>query len=276
MPNRILKESICTSDNINALSPFHETVFYRLIVNCDDYGRMDARPKILSSKLFPLKDVKPSQIEDALRALISSDLVVLYEANGKPYLQMKTWDLHQRIRAKKSKYPPPDSNVLTNDSNMLTNDSTCCQMTADDNICVRNPIQSNTNPNPNPNTNTLKRERFDKFWEEYPLKYAKAKALAAFNKIDPDDQLLETMLEAVRKQKETDQWKKDGGQFIPYPATWLNQHRWEDEIRTGETSFKVVHAAQYEQRQYTEEQLDELSDGDREILKRLEEAGGCA
>ena len=43
MPNRIIKESICTSENIDQLSPFCETVFYRLIVNVDDYGRIDAR-----------------------------------------------------------------------------------------------------------------------------------------------------------------------------------------------------------------------------------------
>lgn len=266
MPNRILKESICTSDEIDSLTTFQETVFYRLIVNCDDFGRMDARPKILASKLFPLKDIRISQIEDALKALSKSGLVVIYHVDGKPYLQMMTWNKHQQIRAQKSKYPGPEQGTTANDIK-------CDQMISDDIKCPRNPIQSNPNPNPNPNTNTLKRERFDKFWEEYPLKYAKAKALAAFNKIDPDDQLLETMLEAVRKQKETDQWKKDGGQFIPYPATWLNQHRWEDEIRTGETSIKVVHAAQYEQRQYSEEQLDELSEGDREILRRLEAAG---
>ena len=47
MPNRIIKESICTSDTIDQLSPEEEIFFYRLIVNCDDYGRMDARPQIL-------------------------------------------------------------------------------------------------------------------------------------------------------------------------------------------------------------------------------------
>ena len=38
------------------------------------------------------------------------------------------------------------------------------------------------------------------------------------------------MLEAIEKHKASSQWQKDGGQFIPHPATWLNQERWEDEI----------------------------------------------
>lgn len=54
MPNRFLKDSICTSDNIDRLTAFQETFFYRLIVNCDDFGRMDARPKVLAAKLYQI------------------------------------------------------------------------------------------------------------------------------------------------------------------------------------------------------------------------------
>ena len=140
MPNRILKESICTSDNIDQLSAFEETVFYRLIVNCDDYGRFDGRPKIIASKLFPLKDIRANQIESALRTLTSAELVILYEVGGKPFLQMKTWDRHQQIRAKKSKYPAPESGNITSAS-------ICNQMISDDSTCSRNPIQSESESN---------------------------------------------------------------------------------------------------------------------------------
>ena len=102
MPNRIIKESICTSENVDQLTPFQETFFYRLIVNCDDYGRMDARPKILSARLYPLKEIRANQIDDALRALAVADLVLLYEVDGKPFLQMRTWDRHQQVRAKEA------------------------------------------------------------------------------------------------------------------------------------------------------------------------------
>jgi len=147
MPNRILKESICTSDNIDQLSAFQETVFYRLLVNCDDYGRMDARPKILASKLFPLKDIRAAQIEDALRALTSAELVTLYVVDGKPFLQMNTWDKHQVVRAKKSRYPSPD------DADLQADEIICNQVQADDSKCPRNPIQYESNPNPNASIN---------------------------------------------------------------------------------------------------------------------------
>ena len=129
MPNRILKESICTSDSIDRLSLFNEVFFYRLIVNCDDYGRMDARPRILLSRLFPLREVAFGDIVSAIVALSDAGLITTYNVDGKPYLQMKTWDKHQQVRAKKSKYPSPD-------------DSACNQVIADDYKCPRNPIQS--------------------------------------------------------------------------------------------------------------------------------------
>jgi len=75
--------------------------------------------------------------------------------------------------------------------------------------------------------------RFDVFWSEYPLKKAKQDALRAFAKLRPDDELLETILQAVRRQKATDSWRKDNGDYIPHPATYLNGRRWEDEITQG-------------------------------------------
>jgi len=109
VPNRILKESICTSATINKLSGEAECFFYRLLVNCDDFGRMDARKSILIAKCFPLKisSTKESFIEKCLRELSDNSLVCLYEADGIPYLQVVKWASHQTIRNQRGKYPPP-------------------------------------------------------------------------------------------------------------------------------------------------------------------------
>ena len=70
---------------------------------------------------------------------------------------------------------------------------------------------------------------FDRFWGAYPRKVSKADAKKAFVKLNPDTELVEAMLRALDWQKRLPEWTKDGGQFIPYPATWLNARRWEDE-----------------------------------------------
>lgn len=130
MPDRIIKESICTSDTLEKLSDFEERFWHRLIVNCDDYGRFDARPAVLKARLFPLREsLTYKNVTDALNRLASVGLIELYTVDGKPFLRVVTWERYQRIRAKKSKFPPPDNS--------------CRQMTADDSKCPRNPIQSN-------------------------------------------------------------------------------------------------------------------------------------
>jgi len=74
---------------------------------------------------------------------------------------------------------------------------------------------------------------FDRFWESYPRKEAKQTAKRAFEKLNPDEALLQTMLEAIERFKGTAQWKEENGRFIPHPATWINQRRWEDEVKGG-------------------------------------------
>ena len=78
MPNRIIKESICTSDDIDRLSWFEEVVWYRLIVNCDDFGRFDGRPAIIKNRLFPLKDsITLKAVSAAINKLVSFGMVAL-------------------------------------------------------------------------------------------------------------------------------------------------------------------------------------------------------
>ena len=71
---------------------------------------------------------------------------------------------------------------------------------------------------------------FSVFWKCYPLKVKKPKALTAFLKHKPDRALLDRMLDAVEHQKQSRAWRKDNGQFIPHPATWLNNRQWEDNV----------------------------------------------
>ena len=136
MPNRILKESICTSDSIAILSWFEEILFYRLIVNCDDYGRFDGRTAVIKNRLFPLKDsITAKSVDTAINNLVRAGLVALYEFEGKPYLYLPSWNEHQNVRAKRSRYPAPENSVNTSAY-------ICKQMHADVPVIQSNPIQS--------------------------------------------------------------------------------------------------------------------------------------
>lgn len=71
---------------------------------------------------------------------------------------------------------------------------------------------------------------FDRFWKAYPKKKGKKKARDVWAKLVPDMELCRKMSAALEAQKKSREWTKDNGDFIPYPATWLNGRRWEDEI----------------------------------------------
>lgn len=73
----------------------------------------------------------------------------------------------------------------------------------------------------------LSDEDFAVFWKAYPRKESKVQARKAFAKADVR---LDMLLQALEAQKQTGQWQSDGGRFIPYASTWLNQKRWEDDL----------------------------------------------
>ena len=227
MPNRILKESICISSKIDRLSWFEEVLFYRLMVNCDDYGRFDGRPTVVRSRCFGLKTgITPDRVVKGLRKLEQCGLIRCYTAENELYLQLQGWENHQQIRAKKSKFPAPED--------------TCKQLLSDDCKCPRNPIQSESESKSETESKSESKSEteteccaaadFEEFWSAYPVHIRKDRARTAFSHVDVP---LQVLLDAIRKQKRSHIWLKEGGRFIPHPDTWLRDRRWEDELPTA-------------------------------------------
>ena len=98
-----------------------------------------------------------------------------------------------------------------------------------------NNLQENVETTPRVRTEVLS-DRFDEFWSAYPKKVKKIKAREAWMKIKPSAALHQKILAAVEAAKNSRQWKKDNGDFIPHPTSWLNQGRWEDELPTDGSS----------------------------------------
>lgn len=111
MPNRIIKESLCDSEKIAALSDFEFRLWIGLITQADDAGRGDARPAIIKGRVFPFRErLSIKDIDAALQELAAKGCVSLYTVDGRPYFLFPGWVKHQRIRDCRPKFPEPSEN----------------------------------------------------------------------------------------------------------------------------------------------------------------------
>ena len=208
MPNRIIKESICTSEDIAGLSMGAEILFYHLIVKADDYGVYFGNEQIIKNTCFPLKstEIKLKQVESWMNELIKAGLIFAYIAeDGKKYIQFVKWAKHQQIRAKKSKYPPFDS--------------TCNQLLADDGNSCRNPIQYEIQSISAQSADEIE-SCFLALWDLYPKKAGKSavtkKAKAELHKagFDVVSAAIETYKSEIQRENRDMQYVKNGSTFF--------------------------------------------------------------
>lgn len=220
MPNRIIKDSIRTSKSINTMTDFQFRLWAYLLTYVDDYGRGSADPELLKGFVFPRrKGVTEATIEKELQNLATIGSILLYDVDGESYLCFPKWKDHQRIQTKVSRFPSPEDGDIKNST-----------VSHGESRSESNPIQSKSEYKSKSESKDNAREDFEKFWSAYPRKAGnKQKAFESFKKADVS---LDVLLKAIEIQKDSQQWRKDNGQFIPHPTTWLNGKRWEDQVAT--------------------------------------------
>lgn len=87
---------------------------------------------------------------------------------------------------------------------------------------------------------------FDEFYQNYPSKIAKQKAIKAWKALKPSQDLQDTILKDVAIRKQNDRRWLQG--FIPNPATYLNEKRWEDDVQSAQAQ-PPKHMSKHERNQ---------------------------
>lgn len=240
MPNRIVRDGFLDSEAINALGDAAECFYHRLLLAADDAGRMDGRVEMLRARLFPLSSRRASDVEKQLSECVKLGLVIPYEWDGKPFVQLAKWQRCSPCRY--SKHPWKDGSheityveretrdgkkefVLTSLSHTEPIPKALDQLSRE---CPETETYTKTDTKTKTD-GAQARDGFDRFWAQYPNKTGKDKAREAYAKALKKADAA-TILEAVVRQSQWPRWTKDGGQYIPNPATWLNQGRWQDEL----------------------------------------------
>jgi hypothetical protein len=177
----------------------------------DDYGRYFADPGLLRGHLYPrqISKVSDSDVGKWLHSCVVAGLVRVYPAqDGERYLEIANFG--QQVRALKSKFPNPPANEIICEHEK-SNVPLDVSVSVSESVVLAPP------------------GGFETFWKAYPKKKDIATARKAFDKLKPNPELLQTILKSVAIQAMSPDWQKEGGKFIPYPASWINGARWLDE-----------------------------------------------
>ena len=212
--NRQIKADFWSDEKIGRLSAKARLLFIGTWNFADDSGVCRANTTYLRNNIFPYDNINDKTIHALLTECSRQRLVMLTQSNGEEYLVIRSFNNHQKINRPSSFRYIKDLDVDSLPTHQSLTEASLPN------------VNVNVNVNENVNVNVT---GFDLFWKEYPRKKTKGQAEKAWEKIKPSNGLLEIILEKLEEAKASVDWKKDNGQFIPYPATWLNGRGWEDE-----------------------------------------------
>ena len=213
---RTIKPEFFTSEDIVSLSAFARLLYIALWCEADREGRMYWKPKTFKMRYFPADNVDINALCDEV---VGAGLVELY---GEGLAFIPSFHKHQHInpRESASTLPVNDACVTRHDASVTVHSPSVTHREEGKGKEGTHTRQDATRASASPTG-------FAEFWSAYPRKAGKGDAEKAWKAVKGVD--LQTILQAIERARATEQWRKDGGQFIPHPATWLRQKRWEDE-----------------------------------------------
>ena len=240
---RMFAKTIIDSDAFLDMPISARLLYYDLAMRADDDGFVNSPKKIMR-----MVGATP----DDLSILAIRKFIIPFD-NG--IVVIKHWYIHNYIRKDTYNETPykEQKELLEFDENksyrlknnmeterVLSVDEASTQVRLDkdsiDKVSIGKHIygDSEAEKTPKEHIETLSEKRFNEFWVLYPKRIGKGAAKKSWDKINPNAELFDKIMTAVQNNLDHNpQWQKQNGQFIPHPATWLNQGRWDDDISTA-------------------------------------------
>lgn len=209
---RTIKPEFFTSDDIVSMTPLARLFYVSLWCEADREGRLSWNTRTLKRRYLSADDV---DIDMLASELTDAGLIEIYEVEGRLYAEILSFKNHQVINNREAESVLPsrvkDASRRVQGEGRKEGKERKEGTESDDSL-------------------------FDRFYEAYPRKVGRPAAIKAFAKCKADEALVDQMIAAIEEQKQSAQWVKDDGQFIPHPATWLNNERWTDSV-SGKSSI---------------------------------------
>jgi hypothetical protein len=205
------------------IDPACRLLFIGLWCFADREGRFEDRPIKIKMAIFPAEDY---DIPKMLSALTKAGFLCHYEVDGVKYFEINNFTKHQRPHPNEaaSELPPRSEASITLVES--ASNQGAYQYALNEERGKRKEERGDSLAL----SQAKSAEGFDEFWSAYPKKRSKGQAEKAWQKIKPDASTFRRIIEAIEIHKRSNDWQKESGAYIPYPATWLNAKCWEDEI----------------------------------------------
>lgn len=224
MRARNVKPGFFNNEQLAALPIAARLLFVGLWCMADREGRLEDRPVRIKMQIFPADMI---DVEPLLQGLVEQSLIVRYAVDGKRCIWIPEFLKHQRPHHNEAKSFLPE---FHGEPKLSTKVASPFDQGEQD--FALNPDSLNPDSPLPPKGGE---SGFADFWQAYPRKIRKAAAMRAWLRKGlsaKSDEILAHLTERVRSDA---QWLKDGGEYIPYPSTWLNGDGWLDEYQVQKT-----------------------------------------
>lgn len=241
----MLDKNISVSEQVANLSDRAKLTFTWAIPHADDVGVLPFSARTLKALIAPMWDCTADEFESYVKEIVAQGLWREIAHKGERFYALIKFKDHQTL--KKDRQPSTRLDV-EHDKNPKKSwealeaimesfgihlEDTGFQMDTEE---KGREGKRSKNTTARASTSADLMQSFDAFWDEYPNKVSKKKALAIWQKLAPDAALVQAIMDGLARAKKSAQWTKDGGQFIPHPTTWLNGEKWNDVVRDAASS----------------------------------------
>ena len=222
---RMFSLKVIDTDSFLDMSPTAQLLYFHLAMRADDDGFV-ASPKKIARMVSPA--------EDDLKILAAKQFIIPFRSGVIVIRHWKENNYIQNDRKHDTIYKEEMAQLQEDSNGVYSLDTKWIQ----NGYKMDTEVRLGKDRIGKDRIHTL--AGFEAFWNLYPKKTAKKDTERAWEKLSPSEVLQSTILAALEKAKKSEQWTREGGRFIPYPATYLNGKRWEDELQEHQVEHTKV------------------------------------